>query len=147
MAAIAPVAQEPTPVEIANWQAGRSNARQAYQSQLATSNYQRQQAGLANQIYNRQAQFGNQQERQNFDDPYIGRGIFNSGIRQQGLLNMYTNQANQAATAQQQYLAQLGGYGVQDQNALAGQNTSLANIDAQELARRTQLASEIKGII
>jgi hypothetical protein len=147
MPVTAPVAQEPTPVEIANWQTSRSNARQAYQQQLATSQYQARQAGLANDINTRQMQFANQQSRQTFDDPYIARGIFNSGIRGTGLSNMYTQQANAAANAQQQYLAQLGGYNLAEQNAYAGMNTSLANVDAQELARRAQLASEIKGII
>jgi len=145
--ATAPVAQEPNPVEIANWQAGRNNARSQYTQQLAAGNFGRTQANLANDIAMRQQQFNQGQQRRTIDDPYLARGVFRSGIRNQGLSDFYTQNANEQANRQQQYLAQMGGYYLQDQNALDTMNTSLANLEAQELARRAQLAAEIKGIV
>ena len=147
MPVVAPTPQQPSPVEIANWQTGRTNARQQYTAGLAQADYGRGQTNLANQINQRQMGFNNAQQRQGFDDPYIARGIFNSGIRREGLGNLYTQQANQAATSQQQYLAAMGQYDLNDLLAMQGRDTSLTNIDLQEQARRAELAAQIKGII
>ena len=76
--------QQPTPVEIQQWQQGAGNARQAYDQASARTKYLQGTATNAYGLQNRQATYNNQQQRQTFDDPYIGRGIFHSGIRAGG---------------------------------------------------------------
>jgi hypothetical protein len=143
----APKPQQPSPVEIQQWQQGARNARQTYDAGSARNTYMKNQATLNNNIANRQMAFNNRQQRQGFDDPYIGRGIFRSGIRGQGLSDLYSMQANNAANQQQQYLSQMAGYGMEDMLAMQARDTTLANLQEQELARRAQLAAEIKGIV
>lgn len=151
MPVTAPAPQEPTPVEIQQWQQGAGNARQQYLQQQARTGYNQTQATNAYNIQNRQADYNFGLRRQTFDDPYIARGIFNSGIRKQGLLNMRTAKDNDFANRQQQYLAQMGGYGLEDRQAFEAQNATLSNLALQEQARRDQLradlANAIKGIV
>jgi hypothetical protein len=146
MAVEAPQMQQPSPVEIQQWQQGAGNARQAYDQTAARTNYMKNLATQNYGIQNRQAQFANRQQRQGFDDPYIGRGIFRSGIRSTGLTNMYTNQANEQANRDLAYGGQMGQYGLEDYLAMQTRDTTLANLQAQEYARRAALAAEIKGV-
>jgi len=148
MAAItAPKPQQPNPVEIQQWQQGASNARQGYDQESARLTYMRNQAQQSYGMQNQQAAYNNRLQRQGFDDPYIGRGIFNSGIRKAGLSGMYQQQANEAANRQFDYTSTMGGYNLQDYLAMQGRDTTINNLQQQELARRAQLAAEIKGII
>jgi hypothetical protein len=147
MPVLAPQPEQPSPVEIAQWNTGRSNARQQYEASLAQTNYGKAQATLGNDIAMRQQQFNQGQQRRTFDDPYISRGLFNSGIRQRGLSDFYTQQANQQATQQQQYMGQMGQFDLNDLLAMQARDAYLGNVDAQEQARRAQLAAEIKGIV
>ena len=59
---------------------------------------------------------------------------------------MYQNQANDQANRDLTYGSQMGQYGLDDYLAMQNRDTSLANLQAQEYARRAQLAAEIKGI-
>lgn len=146
MAVEAPQMQQPSPVEIQQWQQGAGNARQAYDQSSARTTYLQNQATAAYGLQNRQADYNNRLQRQGFDDPYIGRGILHSGIRGAGLTNMYANQQNDLANRQMQYGNQMGQYGLEDYLAMQNRDTTLANLQAQELARRTDLAAQIKGI-
>ena len=143
----APQPQQPNPVEIQAWATGASNARQQYDQQSARLNYMRSQADLDYGIQQRQANLANRQQRQGFDDPYIGRGIFNSGIRRGALGDLYTQQGNEAAARQQQYLGQVGSYGLEDVLNMQSRDTTIQNLQLQEQARRAQLAAEIRGIV
>jgi hypothetical protein len=147
MPVTAPTPMQPSPVEIQQWETGRGNARQQYLQQQAQTNYQKSQTTLGNQMQQQQLAYNQGQQRQQFDDPYIARGIFNSGIRGGGLQNFYTNYAQQNATAQQQYLQQMGQLDLNDIQAGANRDTTLGNIDAAEQARRADLAAQIKGIV
>lgn len=146
MAVQAPQMQQPTPVEIQQWQQGAGNARQSYDQESARLNYMKNLAQQTYGIQNRQSAFNNRLQRQSFDDPYIGRGIFNSGIRRAGLGNLYTQQANEQANRDLDYGGQVGGYNLQDYLAMQNRDTALTNLQAQEYARRAQLAAEIKGV-
>ena len=146
MAVTAPQPQQPSPVEIQQWQQGAGNARQTYDQSAARTNYMKNVATQNYGIQNRQAGFNNQLQRQGFDDPYIGRGLLHSGIRNTGLTNLYTNQANDQANRDLQYGQQMGQYGLDDYLAMQNRDTSLANLQAQEYARRAALAAEIKGV-
>jgi hypothetical protein len=143
----APQPMQPNPMEIANWQQGRGNARLAYTQQLARSNYGRAQATLGNQTAQRQMQWNQGVNRRQFDDQFIGRGIFRSGIRNQGLSDFYTQQNNDFTNLQNQYAGAMGQFGMTDDQAFESRNQALQNIDAQEYARRAALAAQIKGII
>jgi hypothetical protein len=147
MPVTAPLLQQPSPVEIQQFQTGRSNARQQYEAQLAQANYGRTTAGLGNT----QATHAIQQQqaigRRNFDDPFIARGVFNSGIRGQGLQDFYGGFNMQLANQQQQYANQIGQYNLNDYLAMQQRDQSLQNIDAAEAARRADLAAQIKGIV
>lgn len=149
-AVAAPKPIQPSPVEIASWGAGKANARQAYENQLAQSGFQRTQATLGYNANRQQQQAATQQARQTFDDPYIERGVFRSGIRMGGLTN-FREQADTALNnAQNAYLTQMGQLQVGDTAAGGTYDTTIRNISAQQQARENQLradlATAIKGI-
>src|SRR5262245_35560336 len=146
MAVYAPQPMQPSPVEVQGWQTGQRNARQQYEAQIAQNQYGRAQANTGFATTQRQLNYNQAQGRRTFDDPYIGRGIFNSGIRGAGLQNFYTNAANEMGNAQQAYLNQLGQYGLSDQLAQQTYTTTMQNLIEQENARRAQLALAIKDI-
>jgi hypothetical protein len=147
MPVTAPLPQQPSPVEIQQFQTGRSNARQQYEAQLAQSNYGRTQAGLGNQQAVQAIQQQQAVGRRNFDDPFIARGVFNSGIRQQGLQDYYTGFNQQFGNQAQQYANQVGQYNLNDYLAAQQRDQSIQNVDAAEAARRADLAAQIKGIV
>ena len=143
----APMPMQPSPTELVNWQVGRNNLNQTYGSAMARNQYMR---NIANQSYATQQRgmdYNQGQQRQSFDDPYIGRGMFNSGVRAQGLTNFYTQNQMQRGQAEQDYLNLIGGYNLGDTLAAQERDTGLGNIDMQEQARRQGLAAEIKGVI
>ena len=142
-----PQPQQPTPLQLAGWQNRRSTARSNYGNQLAQGNYQRNVAQADYAQNTRNLAFNQQQQRQTFDDPYLARGIFNSGIRRQGLSNFLTGYANQQSGLDLGLANALGGIDVantQAQNTLAN---LLAGVNNEELASRAQLAADIRGII
>lgn len=135
--------EEPSPVEMQQWYQQSSNARNQYQRQLAQSNYGRGQAGLAYQTGLRNMRYNQGLQRQSFDDPFIGRGIYNSGIRGQALSNFGTNYYNQFSDLQNQYTSAMGQYGMSDlQNRSVRDQTIQAARDAEH-ARRVQLQQQI----
>jgi hypothetical protein len=147
MPVVAPKPQQPNPVEIQNWMSARTNARGQYMDQLARSNYSRS-ANTANYNTQRQQmQFQQGQQRGTLDDPFIGRGVFRSGIRNQALSDWYTGNTQQMAALQQQYAQAQGTYDLEDVLAGRGMGRTLQNINLAEQARRAQLAAEIRGII
>ena len=147
VAAVAPRPQQPTPVEIINWEAGRSNARRQYSQAVAQSNLASNQAKLTAQTATRNLNYNQGIQRRGFDDPYIGRGLLHSGIRNQGLSDFYTSGANQLSDIQNQYIQAAAG--AWNQRTQAGLNLQqyMNNSQAQQAARRGDLAAQIKGII
>jgi hypothetical protein len=143
----APTPMQPNPTELANWQVGRNNLNQTYGASMAKSQYLRNMANQGYATQQRTMDYNQGQQRQGFDDPYIGRGMFNSGVRAQGLTNMYTQNQMQRGEAEQQYLNQIGGYNLEDTLAAQQRDTGLGNIDMQEQARRQALAAEIRGVV
>ena len=147
MAVQTPQKQTPSPVEIGNWQAGRENARQQYLRTTAANDYNRANTQVARGMD--LANFGRQgqQQRQTFDDPYISRGIFNSGIRKQGLQNWQSQRTADQLGMDLQYGAAMGNYNIADQNARAAYEDYFYNSLAQQAGRQADLASQIRGII
>ena len=146
----APRPLQPSPVEIASWNNARSNARQAYDNAFAQNQFQRNQATIGYNAQRDQMMRGTQQARQNFDDPYMERGVFRSGIRFGGL-NAFKKQADDAQNeAMNAYLAQLGQLDVAQGQAGGTYDTTIKNIARQQQAREAQLradlASAIKGM-
>jgi hypothetical protein len=147
----APRPIQPTPVEIASWNAARSTARQNYDNAFAQNQFQRNQATIGYNAQRQQMQQGTQQARQRFDDPYLERGVFRSGIRFGGL-NMFRQEADTALdNAQNAYLAQLGQLDTSLAGAWGSYDTTIRNIAAQQQARENQirqdLANAIKGVV
>jgi hypothetical protein len=148
MAALtAPQPEQPLPTEIANWSMGRDNARQQYMQNQAQSIYNKGQVGLSRDTALRQSTMLAGQQRHTFDDPYIGRGIFNSGIRRGGLVDWRNQQQMNEGNIQNQYLASMGQQLITDTGAQDAYDTYMRNSQLQEDARRTELAQQIKGII
>ena len=139
--------QQPTATEFNQWNQGRSNARSAYDQTVAQQNYARSQAQLNYNQGLAQQQYQNHIQRQGFDDPYVGRGLLNSGIRSTGLTNMYTQQQQGLTGLENTYASAMGQANLSQNNALTARNQALRNYDMQEQARRADLAAQIKGIV
>lgn len=147
MAFIAPQPEQPSATEVANWQIGRQGARQQYLNQQAQSAYNVGQAQLTQTRAMQQQNFNAGQQRRTFDDPYIARGIFNSGIRTQGLQDWNTQQLMNVNNIGDQYSNAIFQQQMQDREALQARNDYLLNSQLQEDARRLDLQSQIKGIL
>jgi hypothetical protein len=143
----APQPRQPMAAEMQNWYTGRNNARNQYMQQQATSTYNRGQADIARGQNLRNLSYNQGLQRRTFDDPYIGRGIFNSGIRRQGLQDFRTQGEMARGDIDQGYASTMGGYNLQDLQARDAYDSYMRNSKLQENARRYDLASEIRGII
>lgn len=85
----------PVQVNEAQYAQQKSDINNQYGAQLAASDYSRaiaqQRGSRALGDFNVSAQ----QQREHFDNPYLQRGLFNSGIRREGLDQMRAQQASQ----------------------------------------------------
>lgn len=133
-----------SPQEIANFAAQRSGARTTYDTMLAQLQFQQNQADQNNADAVRQYTNQTNQQRGILPESFVGRGVYGSGIWNQGLQD-FTNArqegANNMQSAYQQLLNQIS---QQRGSAAAQMNTSLANIDAAEAARKAALVSDLK---
>jgi hypothetical protein len=142
-----PVAATLSPKQLYDVNTGRSAAKRNYLQTTATNQFNRNQTNLGYNANVRNMDWQQGMQRQNFDDPYIGRGMFNSGVRQQGLSDFYTGWNNQRGDAEREYLKMIGGYDLSDTFAGQEQQDALSNYDLYEQAMRADKAAEIKGII
>lgn len=138
--------QAPTPTEEAQWQIMGRNARSQYMASLGSAQYNQRQAKANYGLGTQQAASNFGQTRGSFDDPYINRGIFNSGIRNTGLSNLYGGYNQQLANLQRTYEQQYGQGTLDIGNAAATRNNALQNADMLRRARTKDLASQIAKV-
>ncbi len=104
-----------------------------------------------NVLANRASDFGNLKRqffnmRNSLPGQYVGRGLMNSGIYKQGLQDFNQNRVQQFGDLARKYQQMVGQLDLQRQQGLESQYAGLADINAQEAARRAQLASQIRGV-
>lgn len=112
----------------AQYGAQEAGVNQQYGQQIAANDYART---LAQQRHARQTGAFNtaqEQARNSVDDPYLRRGIFNSGIRQQGLTDFYNRESQQAGDMQLQQNQELSQLALQRQALQQQQQTALNKI-------------------
>jgi hypothetical protein len=136
-------ASYPMQVNEAGYQGERDQTNQQYGSQLAAQDYAQT---LAQQRYSRQMgdwQQGRIEARNHVDSGYQRRGVFNSGIRQQGLSNFYeqgSREQGQMAEGQAQTLGTIA----QQRAALQQQQQgALGQID---LRRQQDIYNQLAGL-
>lgn len=142
-----PQPTQPGAMEVAGWNSRRSAARQRYSNALAGTTFQRAEMGRQNEVNMANQARGQQRQRSTFGDPYAGRGLMKSGIYGRGLRNFYMDMAEQQRSLQDQYLSGMGGLNIaeiQNEGSLAEQ---ISSIDAEEQARRAELAAQIRGVV
>lgn len=142
-----PQPEAPTASEFANWNAGRANAKQSYLQTIARNNLLGNQTKLAYNLQRGQNAYARTQERAQLPDSFISRGIYNSGIYGNALRNFYVNNQQQDASAAMAYGNQMSQYQQGNYMANAAYQQSMRNMNQQELARRYDLAAQIKGIV
>lgn len=136
-----------SPWEIAAYQSRTDQTGTNYQNFLAQDNYRRAQLGIYDQ--RNRDRLGQQfdQARGKLPGSFARRNLFTSGIYKQALEN-YGNSRNQAfGDLDLNYTSQLGGFDIEKQNQTGTYNTSLAGIEAEKAARRSQLATELRNVM
>jgi hypothetical protein len=136
-------AKYPMQVNEAGYQAQRDQTNQNYGSQLAAQDYAQT---LAQQRYTRQMgdwQTGRADQRNHVDSPYLRRGIFNSGIRQQGLSKFYEQGAQQEGQMAETQAQTLGTIAQQRSGLQQQQQGALAQIDMQ---RQQDIYNQLAGL-
>ena len=145
--ATGPQMTQPGAMEVFGWQQRRNAAQQNYADFLAQNQYQQ---GTAQRRYNQGAQdYARQvgQARSTFGDTYAQRGIFGSGLYQRGLRNFYNDVAGQQANMSGNYLDQMGMLNLQAQQGAGSLANQLTSIEQEEMARRADLAAQIRGVM
>ena len=142
-----PQPTQPGAVEVAGWTSRRNAARQRYSEAMAQNAFSQAEVGR-----NYQTDVANQQRaqgraRSTFGDSYASRGLLNSGLYGRGLRNFYLDMAQQQQGMANQYQSALGGLQLGAVNAEGGLAEQLGSIDAEETARRADLAAEIRGVL
>lgn len=135
-----------SPWEIAAYDSRESQVRTQYKNSLAGTQYQRADYGIDFQRNKDRlgAQFA--QSRARLPGGFVSRGLLDSGLYKQGLVD-YANQRQQRfGDLQYDYGKNLGRLGLQDTQAGNSYNTGLSSIESERLARRSELASQIRGI-
>ncbi len=136
-------AQYPLQVNEAGYELQRGGVREKFGAQLAAQDYSRT---LAQQRHARQSgDFGMQtfRARQSLDSPYLQRGMFRSGARQQGLVRFRQDQASQAgqlAQSQAQEMANIA------QQRAAAQQEQQARLNAINVRRQQDIFNQLAGL-
>lgn len=133
-------ASPPVRVNEAGYAQQKADVNQQYGAQIAASDYGRT---IAQQRHSRETgDFGinQQRQRESFDDPYLRRGLFNSGIRQRGLIDLRGDQARAAGALAERQQGELGTIAMQRAQLLTGQQGALNAVDrARQAAIFNQL--------
>lgn len=141
-----PQPTQPGAMEIAGWNGRRNAARQRYSNALAGTTFQRAEMTRQNDVNVANQARGQQAQRSTFGDSYASRGLMKSGIYGRGLRNFYMDMAEQQRSLSDQYLSGMGGLGIQELQNEGSLTEQLGSIDAEEQARRSELAAEIRGV-
>ena len=136
-------AQYPMQVNEAGYQQERDQTNQNYGSQLAAQDYAQT---LAQQRYSRQMgdwQTGKIEQRNHLDNPYLRRGIFNSGIRNQGVSQFYEQGARESGQMAETQAQTLGTIAQQRAALQQQQQSALAGID---MRRQQDIYNQLAGL-
>jgi hypothetical protein len=114
---------------------------------VAGAGYGRQQADLARQANMNQWTAQTGQQRAGLPTSYLGRGIYNSGIFQRGLRDFYTQRLADQQGIQNTYAGAVGQANLGELNAANQMQSTLAQIQGEEQARRADLAAQIRGVM
>lgn len=136
-----------SPWEIAAYQSRTDQTGTNYQNFLAQDAYKRAQLGIYDQ--RNRDRLGQQfdQARNKLPGGFARRGLMNSGIYKQALENYGTARSQAFGDLDLNYTSQLGGFDVEKQGQTGTYNTSLAGIEAEKAARRSQLATELRNVM
>lgn len=121
--------QAQVPVNNAGYQQQKSDIGQQFGAQLAANDYART---IAQQRHGRQLgdfNVASVEQRNKFDTPYLQRGIFRSGIRQQGLSSLRQKQGAAYGQMTGQQAEELGGLGQQRSQMMAARQAALNAVD------------------
>lgn len=135
-----------SPWEIAAYQGRNDQLTTQYQNTLASSAYQRARLGLRNQMNKDDANYSWDQQRAKLPGSYVARGLLNSGIYKGALGDYATRRLKSDARREFDYTDQLGQIDLGDQNAGNTYNTGLSGIAAEQAARRSELATQLRGL-
>ena len=133
--------------EAAAYDTRRSQARQAYANMAAQNTFSSGQAGLGYGRSVRDLTRKFDQMRSRLPGGFARRGLLNSGIYGSALQNYATNRANTMNDLQQQLAGTQGQYALQGQMGENTLNTALAAIQAEQDARRADLAAQLREIM
>ena len=137
----------PTPGELTGWNNRRSAARQQYANSMAQNSLSRGQAGVARDSGLQAWQSGVDSQRAKLPESYAARGMARSGLYQRGLRDFYSAALADQNKIQNTYANALGGSNLGDANAANELAQLLGQIESEEQGRRSQLASEIRGVL
>lgn len=134
------------PSDIANFDAQSNALRTTYGRSLAHNTYDKGQADLDYGLGKSALTQKWDAYRQQLPGAYTHRGLGNSGIYQRGL-NDYAQQREMGFQGlQRQYDSRLGQLNLDLGDYEATMNSGLNSIEAQRQARRSELASQLRGM-
>jgi len=136
-------AKYPMQVNEAGYQNERDQTNTQYGSQLAAQDYAQT---LAQQRYARQTgdwQQGRLEQRNHIDSGFQRRGVFNSGMRQQGLSNFYETGAREQGAMVEGNEQTMGTIAQQRLGLQQQQQSALAQID---MRRQQDIYNQLAGL-
>ena len=139
-------AQTPSAVEFATWMNQRRQLADTYGTTTAQNSFQRGNV-QADQATNVQRMGVTQGwETENLPNAFIRRGLWGSGIQKQAEQNLQTKQGWVRSDSANQYQRMLGQIALNQQGASTAYTGGMAGVDSIEAARRSDLASQIRGL-
>lgn len=134
-----------SPHEVAAYSTRRNQANRQYGQGLARNQFARQTylGDFASRL--RDLRRGFSQARNQMPYQANARGLLRSGIYKQGLSDYGADRQRAIADALRQRTSSLGGFTLDRNQAEETRAQLLADIAAQEAARRQQLAAQIRG--
>lgn len=137
---------ELSPWEIVGYDTRRDALRNQYQSALAQFTYDRSMLGAQELIDFDDLGWQWNQRRDRLPGAFNRRGLLNSGIYNQGLQDYGHERQSAYDKLRFNYEKTRGQISIDEQKALGGYNTGMATVDAEQSARRQQLASQLREI-
>jgi hypothetical protein len=137
--------QQPGATEIASWDSRRRQTNLGYKQGLAENTFQRQGVNLG--YGDERRRLGREFGRSRRAMPYQAnaRGLLRSGIYKQGLQDWGQDRTTALSGLLRQRQQALGGLDLGRQRLEENRTGSLGDIDAQEAARRQELAARLRS--
>lgn len=137
----------PAPTELATWANQRRQVADQYGNTTANLDFQRSQAQAQQSADTGQLAQTWDRTRNNLPGQFAQKGLLDSGIYGGALQRYGQDRTNASSNLALKYQSQLGGYGLQQQQAQSAYTSGTQQIDSSEAARRQDLASQLKGVV